>query len=63
MIIEDQLQNSILRNGDSLIDWVNVITLTREDTIARVTFKNLKEINIYLEQICFSLQAIGIHLL
>lgn len=49
MIIEDQLQNSILRNGDSLIDWVNVITLTREDTIARVTFKNLKEINIYLE--------------
>lgn len=60
MIIVDQVQESIQKNGDALLEWISTMKIDDDpEILRRVKLSMLKKINIYIEQICFSLHKIG----
>ena len=63
MIVQDQVQTSIMRNGDLLLDWITMIHLPQTETLHKVKASNLRHINYLMELISYSLRSIGVIML
>jgi hypothetical protein len=48
-IIEDQIQTSIRKNGDSLVEWINMMNLEKIDVLNKIRVTYLRYINMTME--------------
>eukprot|EP00347_Sterkiella_histriomuscorum_P022413 403338581 len=59
MLIVDQYNNSIEKNGAQLLQMIKKIQLNSSEQVRFIPQSTCKKINILIEEICYSLQQIG----